>query len=83
MTKLESVTLVTKAIKQEKWEIITARKIISKLYENFCQSGSAEEELDRSGRPKNDQNEVKQGKTILCENTHSSLTKISSLTNVI
>ena len=50
MAKLESVTLFKSALKQEKWENVSKRKTISKLYEKWCQTGSIEE-LDRSRRP--------------------------------
>ena len=73
MAELESVTLVRKTLKQEKWKIIPELKTITKLYAKFCSTGSVED-LDRSGRPKIiDQNQIMQVETVLNENQHSSL----------
>jgi len=73
MAKLESVTLVRRTLKQEKWEIIPERKTLTKFYAKFCSTGSVED-LDRSGRPKIiDQNQIIQVETVLRENQHSSL----------
>ena len=45
MAKLESVTLIWRTLKQEKWEIIPEWKTITKLYAKFCSTSSVDPKL--------------------------------------
>ena len=51
MTKLESVTLIRRALKREKFYEIEESKTIRKIYEKCCQTSSVEERY-RISRPK-------------------------------
>jgi len=82
MAKLESATAVRRALQQEKFTDIPVNSTITRIYEKFCETGSVED-IFHSGRPKKyDDNHAMKVEEILNEKPKSTLTEISSLTNI-
>lgn len=82
MAKNESISLVQRALRREKWNAIPTAHTINNIYNKFCTTGSVFD-LPRSGRPKKyDENDAMEVDAVLAYNPQSSLTEISGMLNI-